>query len=499
MSDATLEAPVIPTGQRGNRATVARNALYLLVGQIVTTALGVVVNATLGRKLGPADFGLLFLITTMTQLPYVVLDWGQSNYVVAEIAYRRSETGTFIGTILTLRLLGSVLAMGVTALALWAMGYDVSTRTLSAIMMVMSLPLFLSQGVSPAFRGYERMDYDAALSIAAKAFVAVSVFTTLVLGGRVLGVVIAQGAAGVFALLFAFRLFRKLGFPPLKPRWDIARETLVGGTALVIFPLGVMAQQYIDTILISKLAPHEVIGWYGAARSFGGTLAAPVLVIGTSLFPRLSYLAATDRDQLMQEARSALRPMLLVNVLIGVGTYLFADVAIRVLYSRHGFERSVEVLQAIAPSLFFVGLGIYMGTLLNALRKRRRLAMAKVASIGAGIVLTLLLIPWAQNRFGNGGIGAALVSSGSEIVMLLFCLPILPRGFIDRSVASVAVRSLVVGGLTVAAGRLVQSWPVPLRLAIVLSAFVGFSAMLGLIRSSDRALLRGLFGRRSAS
>ena len=191
--------------------------------------------------------------------------------------------------------------------------------------------------------------------------------------------------------------------------------------------------------------------------------------------------------------------MLLVNVLIGVGTYLFADVAIRVLYSRHGFERSVEVLQAIAPSLFFVGLGIYMGTLLNALRKRRRLAMAKVASIGAGIVLTLLLIPWAQNRFGNGGIGAALVSSGSEIVMLLFCLPILPRGFIDRSVASVAVRSLVVGGLTVAAGRLVQSWPVPLRLAIVLSAFVGFSAMLGLIRSSDRALLRGLFGRRSAS
>ena len=76
----------------------------------------------------------------------------------------------------------------------------------------------------------------------------------------------------------------------------------MGGTALVIFPLGVMAQQYIDTILISKLAPHEVIGWYGAARSFGGTLAAPVLVIGTSLFPRLSYLAATDRDQLMQEA-----------------------------------------------------------------------------------------------------------------------------------------------------------------------------------------------------
>src|SRR5713101_3886566 len=47
-------------------AGIARNAFYLVVGQAATTALAIVLSAALGRSLGPGDFGMYYLITTMS-------------------------------------------------------------------------------------------------------------------------------------------------------------------------------------------------------------------------------------------------------------------------------------------------------------------------------------------------------------------------------------------------------------------------------------------------
>jgi O-antigen/teichoic acid export membrane protein len=58
-------------------ATIARNAFFLVLGQVATTALAIVFSAALGRALGARDFGVYFLITSFAAFAYVVVDWGQ--------------------------------------------------------------------------------------------------------------------------------------------------------------------------------------------------------------------------------------------------------------------------------------------------------------------------------------------------------------------------------------------------------------------------------------
>jgi O-antigen/teichoic acid export membrane protein len=475
---------------------VARNAAYLFVGQVMTTVLGVVVNALLGRSLGAADFGLLYLVTSSAALPYVLLEWGQTSYVVAEVASRRSEAGALVASSLALRIAGVPVASGLTALAMYLLGYDVRTRMLASILVVAMLPLFLAQACSMAFRGYERMDYDASTSVLAKIFAALVILPTLALGGRVLSVIVAQGVAGVGTLVVALVLLRGLRIPPLRPSLVTTRELVVGGAPLVVFSLGVTVQQYVDSVLISKLAPATVVGWYGAARTFGGVLIAPIMVLSSSLYPRLAFLLARDPERFRKEARAAVRPLLTIGMLLAVGTYLFADVAISLVYSKRAFAESAAVLQAIAPSILLLTIGIFVATVANASRKRKQLAFAKVTSIVAGVIMAFLLVPWAQERYGNGGIGAALVSSGVELVMVLLSVPLLPRGLLDRTVGLDIGRALVVGAGTLLVGRSLVAVSPWLRLPVVLLAFVALSIPVRLLRPRDVALLGQMLPRR---
>ena len=55
-------------GTGSGHATVARNAFYLVLGQVVTTALGNLFSAALGRTLGASDFGVYFLIAPVLHL-----------------------------------------------------------------------------------------------------------------------------------------------------------------------------------------------------------------------------------------------------------------------------------------------------------------------------------------------------------------------------------------------------------------------------------------------
>ncbi|HZX42018.1 MAG TPA: oligosaccharide flippase family protein, partial [Myxococcaceae bacterium] len=91
-------------------ASLARNALYLVIGQVGTMLLGVLFNAALGRTLGAGDFGLYFLISSFATFALLVVDWGQQIFGIREVARSPERGGDLLGTGLVLRLVGTALA-----------------------------------------------------------------------------------------------------------------------------------------------------------------------------------------------------------------------------------------------------------------------------------------------------------------------------------------------------------------------------------------------------
>lgn len=488
------DEPVAPSPAR---ATVARNAAHLVLGQAGTTALAVLLSAALGRSLGAAEFGLYFVLTSMTVFAFVVVEWGQGQYVIREVARRAEAAGPLLGSALALRLGGAIVASAATAGGAALLGYDRRTCLLAALMVATLTPYFLAQTYGSTFRGRERMEYDALLSVANKALTLAFALLALLLGHGLPGVVVAQGAAGLGALALAVVLGRRLGVRAGRVTLAVSRELVAGGTPIVAMSLAIAAQTYIDAIVLSKLAPQHVVGWYGAAKTILGTLVAPAAILGTAAFPALSR-AAQDPRLLGAELRSAMRPLLLLAGLGGVGTFLFADLAVSLIYGGEKFGPAGTILKVFAPGLFLLFVDVLLGSALVAAGRATALAAAKAVNVAAITGLELLLIPYFQARHGNGGIGVVVAFAASELMMFVAALLILPRAALSGELFRDLGRAVVL-----AAGTLLVAVAMPadapvLRAAVAGLTFVALAAALRLVGRADLEVLALALGRRRA-
>ena len=116
-------------------------------------------------------------------------------------------------------------------------------------------------------------------------------------------------------------------------------------------------------MILSKLAPGDAIGWFGAAKNILGTMFAPAAILGTATFPRLSR-AASICVQFKAEVRAALRPLLWLGALGAIGTYLFADDAIAIVYGRQHFGPSGIILKVYAPAFFLLFVNVLLANAL---------------------------------------------------------------------------------------------------------------------------------------
>jgi O-antigen/teichoic acid export membrane protein len=485
-------APTVPSAEA--RTTVASNAVALVLGQVATTTLAIMLSALLGRWLGPADFGLYFLVLTTATFAFVIVEWGQMLFVVREIARDPGRAGALVGAALALRVAGALLVAGPVALVTLALGYDGRTCAFAVLFVLAMLPFSLAQAFGLAFRGRDRMGYDAAVSIANKVLLLAMTFGALGLGWGIPGVIAAQGLAGLVAASFALRLYGRLGSGPLSFSSATARGVVVGAFPILIMVVTGSVQPYIDAVVLSKLAPADAVGWYGAARNVMGTLLAPAMILCAAWYPRLSR-ASSDPAAFAVELRAAARPILALAALGGVGTYLFAEAAIHLIYGLEGFGPAVAVLRLFGPALFILFVDVLLGHGITALGRAREFAIAKVFAILVATGLEFWLIPWFQARDGNGGLGVVVAFAVSEILVFATMLRTLPPGCINVPVLLDLGRALLSAGVTAA---LFLALPPPnpfVGIPLCVAVFGAVSFAVGLARGQDLGILKAVLRR----
>jgi O-antigen/teichoic acid export membrane protein len=481
-------------------ATIARNAFYLVLGQATTTALAIVFSAALGRTLGVRDFGVYFLISSFSTFAYVLVDWGQQFYIIREVARSPERGSELLGTALVLRTIGTALVAIPSGLVAWALGYDASTCWYTVAFIAVSLPFFLAQSYGMVFRGRDRMGLDAWVSVANKIASLALALAALGLSTRLPGVLVAQALAGGIALIIATQLYRRVTTGSLHYSSQIAREVLVGGGALFTVIAASNVQPYIDVVILSKLAPADAVGWYGAAKNIMGTMLAPALILSAASFPRLSRAGANQllgppgaaMGSFKTEARAALRPILWLGALAAVGTFLFADDAISIVYGHSHFGPSGMILKVYAPGFFLLFMDILLGYALLALGRGTAIAVVKVASLAVSTALELALIPIFQQRTGNGGIGVVASFVASEVVVFGGAIFLLPRGSLGPDVAVDMARALGSAALTLLLFRWMPRFPFFVGVPVCLIAFLLCSVALGLVRRGDLQLFSAL-------
>jgi len=482
-----------PSSQLPARHSLARNALYLALGQAATTALAILLTGALGRWLGAADYGTYYVLITMSTSALMLLEWGQSLWVVRESAREPQRAGELLGTALAFRVAIATVATIPIGLLTLALGYGVRTTWLLVLMYLASLPLFLAQAYGMAFRAAERMGRDAAASVAHKVLVFGIALPALAIGAGVPGVILAQAIAGGAALVMARALYAGMNAQPLSVSRQTARAMFLGGLPVLSMSVAGAAQPYLDAVILSKLAPAEAVGYYGAARNILGTLLAPAVILGTASYPRISR-AAQHASGLRHEVQLALRPLLWLGALGATGTYLFAETAVGLIYGA-GFAPAATILKVYAPVLFLVFIDILLGNTMYAAGAAVGFAVVLAVKVLVSAGLSLVLVPLLQARTENGGIGIVLSFALSELVVLSGALVLLPRGTLTAAAAVDAARALGSALLTMLVFRLLPALNPWLGIPLCIGIFSGASWLLGLMHQRDLEALLDIIRR----
>jgi O-antigen/teichoic acid export membrane protein len=418
------------------------------MGQIASTALGVLLAAVLGRALEPAQFGILYIVGAITAFVTVIIDWGQGTYLVREIARGRIDEPELIGSALLIRMATTIFSSAIAVAVALALGYNGQIVALTLLAMVVAVPSTLFAPFACSFRGKDRMDVDAFSNIVGKAMVLVATAIALRFGGGLTEVILMQGVGGISTLLVGAIAALWLGITVKAPVMKIFRELLQHGAPIAAFSLVIASQPFIEILMLSTFAGPAVVGWYGASRTIFGIAASPAMITLTATFPELSR-ASLSLPNLQRMIDTTGRILFIAAALTSSALYLFADHIVAIIYGHGRFEQSASILRVNAifiPLLFF---GFLLAYAMLAVGRNKAMAIISIIRIAVCVVLSWLLIDYWQQRFGNGAIALVIITGVAEIPVVIACLTLLPKGAVGSTTALNVVRACIAALCTV--------------------------------------------------
>jgi len=353
----------------------------------------------------------------------------------------------------------------------------------------------LSGAVQAAFSGLERMEYLAYGSLIGNGLVSILGIALVLSGGHILALLILD--LGLTLLILGLNLYWSRGL--FKIAWRQGARVIPyivrSGLSYWIGGLFFTTYLWIDSVLLTALAPVQVVGWYGVPVQLFTAVLMVASVIATAWFPRLAAAHLNGQPQLRSVGRPAVEMAVVLSLPIAAGMAVVSGPVIGALYGP-GFSGAAPVLAILAICVvptFFNMLAYQV-----LLAEGRQVAWIKVVAVATflNIVANLILIPVFQSH-GNGAVGASLTLLSTEVFESVGAIALLPwllnvqvLGRLGRAALATLCMSLVVFALA------------PLGLvAEILGGVVAFAVPALILRVPTRdeiSELRGL-GRRLPS
>jgi O-antigen/teichoic acid export membrane protein len=260
--------------------------VLVLTAKVVARLVALVTVLAMVRFLMPASYGAFATLVNYTSIVSVVLDLGFNVLFVREGARHPSEIQRYLRNVMSLRLLMSIVALGLLALALAVNGLGSLLAPAFALMVLTSYATLLRNGLYAV----QRLGYEAAAVV----------LESLVLLAFVLwGIGTRQGVAyfvwayaaqyafscAYFVVVLAAKRIAVVGwrFEPL-----LLREWFWKGLPFALTFVLTILYFRIDQPLVYALRPHVEAGWYGAAyKPFEALLFIPMTFLSI-VFPVLS-------------------------------------------------------------------------------------------------------------------------------------------------------------------------------------------------------------------
>ncbi len=355
---------------------LAKNTIYNLAGQGTLMALGFLAVRYIFRQLGEDALGIIYFALTASAVLSSMLEMGIGSTAVREISsHARNEPAYIVDLIRT----GSfffwsiyafftlVLVLGAPPIAhhwlkLRTLEPETAIRVLRVIG-VASLLAFPRTFYVSILRGLQRMEFNNAIDVATSGLQQFGTIIILLLGGGLMQV--AHWLAVCFVAgtaAYAFICSRFFSWKALVPAFSlpvVRRNFKFTSNMAVTSLLGVVESQA-DKVLVSKLMPIGMLGYYGIAYAGASKGQLVTASISQAALPSLCELhGAGNRSALLSQYTK------LHDLLCFVTVPIFAAIPFAAL-PLFTFALNAEAARLLLLPVTLLCLGFYLNATVSA-------------------------------------------------------------------------------------------------------------------------------------
>jgi O-antigen/teichoic acid export membrane protein/acetyltransferase-like isoleucine patch superfamily enzyme len=407
---------------------VLGNTTVAFIGQVITWVSTLALTVAYGRFLGGNTFGELVFVLSFVALIGFPVEFSFNQQIVRDVAQNPSLALRYPPNVVLLKLVLWAALFGASLCLSTTLGFDQNERYLLVMCGISLMIDAVSSTLGAVQVAAQRQYFPAIGAVIEKGLGAIVAIAWLRIGGGIeaAGLALVGGAvAGIGWQTYWF--VRMVGISwsvDLHLMRDLVRQ------AIPFLTYGVLGVIYyrVDIVLLEALTSTATVGVYGAAYRLFDTLTfLPNIVIVAVMYPVMATLSLNSERQLKLALEKSVNFLLVAGIPIMVGLIVAAPNIIGFLYHRSDFAGSVPVLQALAPGLVILYLNYAIGTALMCLKREKRLPWTAGTALIFNVAGNLLLIPRL------GGVGAAIMTSLTELLLLGLALAVLPRHLLSVS------------------------------------------------------------------
>lgn len=458
-----------PGGGEGG-GVILRRSFPLIASTVVFAISGYAVNVFLGRHLGPADYGVFGLLTSIMSGLNVMQVSGPPQAMSKFIAEDVTHSDDVLVAGARLQVWFGLALVAICAAVSPGLATLFHDSRLVPYLLITAL-VFPGYGLFAAYAGYynglHRFGRQACVNAAyalAKLVLVIALALILGLAGALIGYVLAT----VVAVL--------AGFHPAKRRNVFeSRRLMALSRPLVVFSALSFLQYSVDLFTVKAVvhAPAAT-GYYVAAQNISVIPYLGLAALAQVLLPTVSRLLAVEgREAAGLAVGNAMRLLLLLLLPVTALIIGSAPEVLRLLFGA-AYAPAAPTLRVMAFGYVAVTAFAQLASVLNGAGR----ATATMTFAGIGLAVTfamcVILVP-------HHGLVAAAASTGTGAAVATLCAAVATRRLVPVSLGAVSTLRILVGTgvvlalawLPVPTWALVPWWPALLVLYGTLLLLLG--------------------------
>lgn len=470
----------------GTAKRIAKNSSYMFFANIFKKIMSFIITIVFARYLGVEQFGQISFALGFVVLFSIITDFGAQILINREIARNKELVNKYVSNVIMLKIFASIILFAVVSITANILNYEQNILILIYIAIGIQILQSLNKPFGAAFRGYEKLKYNA-ITISIQIIIKLGLsLIILILGMGVKELLIAYLISELAGILIQY-WFYNAKIKRLKMEWDwtFAKSILIKSIPFGVASLFMILYDKIDIVMLSKLAvnPDLVIGGYSAAYNLIWAFEFIPISLGAAVYPYASNIYLKSKRKFKEIFENLFKYYFYITIPLGIGGMILSKDILFLVYGEEYIFATIA-LQILIWSVLFKFQMYTLGLVLNSMNKEKSTMRATIISLIANVAINAILIP----RYSF--VGASIATIAAEAIYFIYTYRIVKKELNPKSILQQTWRPLISSIPIVLILMSVPNWNIILKIVISIIVYAVSMLLIGAISKEDKELIK---------